>query len=333
MKIWMREILQRAYNAILNLGRIQLLLKVSRGRVTLSTLRTPPSYVSEYYNYCVDGIVKAIENKSNNRLAVFLSNQSFHFCRETKTVFVNTEHTLVRKNGRDSVGSRLGTVPVVGSEQIEKYLVRIPGGASNMATADQVVDYSIPNTLNVLQSSHKHLYLNKSHVIAPLLSPVMLNTSWEGRDLEKIFTLMSLPESGDRRSEIVEELKDRGLDMVNISGLVGDISERMSRIGTLINLHQTEHHHTLEELRILPALLQGVLVVSEPAPLTDQVPYSKFINFASIEEMPDVISRLMDNYEENWEKTFATGEFTKVVAELEESNRKAFKELVHNLKL
>jgi hypothetical protein len=121
--------------------------------------------------------------------------------------------------------------------------------------------------------------------------------------------------------------------MANLSGLVGDASTHMSRIGILVNLHQTEHHHTLEELRILPALLQGVLVVSEPSPLIDKVPYSKFVTFASIEEMPAVISRLMDNYEESWANTFTTGEFTKVVAELEESNKKAFKEIVQNLNL
>jgi hypothetical protein len=202
-----------------------------------------------------------------------------------------------------------------------------------MSKADQIIEYSIPNLVNILQSEHKALYAQKSHYIAPLLSPNMLNIGTEGRDLSKAFTFMFLPEGGDRRSRIIENLTKSGISMANLSGLVGDASTHMSRIGILVNLHQTEHHHTLEELRILPALLQGVLVVSEPSPLIDKVPYSKFVTFASNEEMPGVILRLMDNYGESWANTFATGEFTKVVAELEESNKKAFKELVQNLKL
>ena len=31
----------------------------------------------------------------------------------------------------------------------------------------------------------------------------------------------------------------------------------------LINVHTTAHHHTLEEYRVLPALLRGCVVVSE----------------------------------------------------------------------
>lgn len=202
-----------------------------------------------------------------------------------------------------------------------------------MSTADQIIEYSIPNTINVLQSSCRHLYLKKSHVIAPILSPRMINNSWQGRDLEKTFTIMSPPRAGDRRSAIVDELRRMGLPTTNISGLIGGVSARMSSIGILVNLHQTEEHHTLEELRILPALLQGVLVVSEPAPLVEEVPYSKFVIFASPDEMPKVISRVKENYEKIWTETFATGEFTKIVDRLVESNRKTFKELVRNLNL
>lgn len=331
MKFWMIEILRKAFDKFLNLVRVQFYLKVSRSRITLITLRSPPSYVTEYYNYCVNGVLGEIENKSNSRLAVFLLNQSFQFYQKTKKLVINTEHTLVRKGGRDSSGSILGTIPVIGAAHRETYLVRIPGGTQNLSTADQIIEYSIPNTMNVLQSRINHLYFQKSHYIAPLLSPIMLNESPQRRDLRKPFTLMSLPTSGDRRSKILEELKGQGLDIVNIAGLVGDTSETMSRIGILINLHQTEHHHTLEELRILPALLQGVVIVSEPSPLTDQIPYSKFVKFASIAEMPGVISGLLDNYGKHWNDTFATGEFKQVVSDLGKSNNKAFRHIVQIL--
>jgi hypothetical protein len=323
----------KSFSRILNFVRLKFAFIVLRDGFRLSTLRSPPSYVSEYYEYCVRGILGAVGKKAGGSLAIFFSNQTFRHRRDTKTVMINVEHTLVRKNGRDSAGSLVGNIPVGGTASVENYLVRIPGGAQNLSTADQIIDYSIPNTMNVLNSEHRSLYLHKAHYISPLLSPIMLNPSSQGRDLDRVFTLMSLPKGGDRRSGIIDALSHSGLETVNISGLFGDTSKRMSQIGILLNLHQTDHHHTLEELRILPALLQGVLVVSEPSPLTDRVPFSHYMTFATVDELPKVLSEIMENYDSHWEKTFASGDFTKTVSSIEKSNIKAFKDLVGKLKL
>ena len=53
----------------------------------------------------------------------------------------------------------------------------------------------------------------------------------------------------------------------------------------LINVHTTAHHHTLEEYRVLPALLRGCVVVSEDVPLAREVPYADSIVFAPYERL------------------------------------------------
>ena len=315
----------------LNFFRLHLYFKVSHKGLGVCTLRKPPSYISQYYEYCVTGILNSLDSKNRGKLSIFLLGQDFSFDKRVRSVRINTEHTLVRENGRGSAGSPRGNIPVIGGNGEEKYLVRVSGGARGWSNTDQIIDYSVPNMINVHRSELAEVYSGKSHYIAPLLSPTMFNPSIEGRDLSKVFTFMSLTEGGDRRSEVIDGLKELGVKVANIQGLVGDPSETMSRIGVLLNLHQTEHHHTLEELRILPALLQGVVVVSEPSPLTEQIPYSKFVKFASISEMPGVLSGLLANYEKHWNDTFAAGEFNKVMSDLGHSNKKAFAQLVQNL--
>ncbi len=59
----------------------------------------------------------------------------------------------------------------------------------------------------------------------------------------------------------------------------------------LINVHQTSHHHTLEELRLLPALLRSMAIVSEETPLFKHVPYSDLsygmdMNFRTLQPAP-----------------------------------------------
>lgn len=323
--------ISESFSRALNLLRLYLYFRVDRGNLRLRTLRKAPSFVRQYYEYCVEGIRDALGNEARGRLSIYLMSQDFSFLRGEKSLAINTEHTLVRKGGRDSEGSPIGEIPVVCEVRSEKYLVRIPGGFRRLPESNQIIEYSVPNLINVHQSDHRDLYLDKAHYIAPLLSPRMLNQSAKARDVSRIFTFMSLPESGDRRTEIIQRLNRSGVQTANIQGLVGDVSEAMSRLGILLNLHQTDHHHTLEELRVLPALLQGVLVVSEPSPLIEEVPYSRFITFASIEEMPGILSEFLATYEKRWNETFASGEFSDVISSLDESNKRAFAAIVRNL--
>ncbi|RTL71088.1 MAG: hypothetical protein EKK41_11755 [Hyphomicrobiales bacterium] len=68
------------------------------------------------------------------------------------------------------------------------------------------------------------------------------------------------------------------------------------RAKILINIRQTDHHHTLEELRVLPALLGGVVVVSEDAPLRDRCGYDGHIVWGRLADLPGIVRDVESNY-------------------------------------
>jgi hypothetical protein len=96
----------------------------------------------------------------------------------------------------------------------------------------------------------------------------------------------------------------------------------------LINVHQTDHHHTFEELRVLPALSRGVLVVSEDVPLKDHIPYNEFIIWSTYEDLVDKVIEVEKNYDFFYKKIFTKKNKDKLI-DLRNTNDKK----INNLKL
>ena len=65
----------------------------------------------------------------------------------------------------------------------------------------------------------------------------------------------------------------------------------------LINVHQTNNHLTIEEQRILPALMCGMVVISEDGPFRETIPYQEYIIWCSYEELEDKAQEVLDNYD------------------------------------
>jgi hypothetical protein len=74
----------------------------------------------------------------------------------------------------------------------------------------------------------------------------------------------------------------------------------------MINIHQTDIHHTFEELRVLPALQCGVIVISETSPLVELVPYSDYVIWCSYDEIEDKAREVLENYESFKHEIFGT---------------------------
>ena len=76
----------------------------------------------------------------------------------------------------------------------------------------------------------------------------------------------------------------------------------------LVNIHQTDHHHTLEELRILPALQCGVLVICEKTPINENkllnVEYDDYIIWATYDGIVQKTIEVMENYEKYFHDIF-----------------------------
>ena len=70
----------------------------------------------------------------------------------------------------------------------------------------------------------------------------------------------------------------------------------MDKFKILVNIHQTDFYHTLEELRILPSLMTGILIVSEDVPYKGNIPFSKHIIWSSYDDLPKTINDVLLNY-------------------------------------
>jgi hypothetical protein len=99
----------------------------------------------------------------------------------------------------------------------------------------------------------------------------------------------------------------------------------LDRIKILVNVHQTEHHHTLEELRVLPALLRGVVVVSEWIPLHHLLPFKDYIIFERYEMLAEKVIEVKNNYESYRDKFF--GPHSKLNETINRMKKSAFENL------
>jgi len=100
-----------------------------------------------------------------------------------------------------------------------------------------------------------------------------------------------------------------GIQVKHAMGLKADSKEMrnlLDRTQILLNVHQTPIHHTLEEFRVLPALLRGVVVVSEHVPLPDAIPYSSKIVFASFDNLVDTVKKVSRSYKNWFDKIHST---------------------------
>ena len=207
----------------------------------------------------------------------------------TLRIAVNYEHTIVKEGAENSDGCHMSPV--------YPYLVRIVD-VWELNRSDIVIDYSATNVHHVASSglfpdiAKKHVY------IAPTLYPLYTNPA--NRDIPTLTTFINthLP----RRKKLLDALSDH----VNVSDCFdrNAIRDVYMRTRVLINIHQTDYHCTLEELRVLPALQCGVIVVCESSPLLDVVSYADHIVWAQLEAIPSTVRHVLDNYDEYHKKIF-----------------------------
>lgn len=275
-----------------------------------------PPWTSQYYNYVVELFVFAAKNLNLKCNFVF-GNLHYNFKNDLPTIKIDMqiEHTIVKPGGRDSWGAEEGVVPFANGN----YLVRIMG-YDYLNTRDIIAEYSNPNIENIKRSKKFDQYLSKVGLISPLI--------YEPKKLEFIAdkkndcVTMFVNTNEPRRRAFLDSLKQTGLPNVNIQNCFykNDLEHLYKNTKIMLNIRQTEHHDTLEELRILPALLNGVIVVTEDCPLKEFVPYNQFLFFSSINQIAKKSQEILDNYKDVWESIFLNEKFLQTMQEIYKNN-------------
>lgn len=288
----------------------------------------PAPFLREYHDYCVDLFRRALRRRTQALRLQFddavenAASSTAPLCH----IAFQWEHTLVRPGGRDSAGAPPGTVPTGRGE--ERYLVRI-AGLERLRRAAAVIDYSRQNLAHITAGGRHDDYLARCVALAPLLYAPDFAAA--ARPLQLLATFADPHQP--RRAGLLQRARAQGLPLRNVRGIwdgagVGALY-RASRV--LLNVHQTDDHHTLEELRVLPALLKGVIVVSEDVPLREAVPYHAFIVWAAYDELLDTARGVLDDYAAVHARLFGDGRLLRLVAQLRLDNAAAVEQVLQRL--
>jgi hypothetical protein len=284
-----------------------------------------PSFTRLYYLYCVKLLEEAMKSRQPRVHAVvggYRINPPHGL--PPFRVALQIEHTLVKPGGRDGEGAPLSPIAV----DDRRYLVRLDR-LRELETAEAIIEYSAPNVVHVRESGLFAPISAKTHLIAPLLYELCEPDASEQRDLDTI-TLFGNPEE-PRRKDFLQRLAAHGVRSQNITGVFDGVEQIYRRARIVINIRQTDHHDTLEELRVLPALLSGAIVVSERAPLTQHCGYADHIVWGSLDELPELIREVQERYPYYRERIFADGRLRAAVAALNTSNRASARAIVERM--
>lgn len=282
-------------------------------------------YVRDYYKY-ITSLLEAILNENELAVNILIDTDEYDFSNKNQTlkIGINTEHTLVKPGGRDMPqNTPVGNVKY--TDQI-KYHTRIHE-FEKLNTCDIIIDYSQPNIFNVRSAGMFNNFSEKHVYVAPCIYKNLYNTVG-GRNISSITSFSDTNQL--RRYKLLEHLKKSDFDHININCFdKGDLKTIYQKTKTLVNIHQTNEHDTFEELRCLPAILNGVIIVSEYSPLQHLVPYQNMIVWCGYDDMMDQTKEILTNYQEFHHKLFTT-ENNNILKKLHSQNKKNLETILFN---
>lgn len=303
---------------------------VCRINWTIFIFRSNPEIVIHDYYFYVQNLLIQNLGKIKKRGLVFYECTGFKPLKlliPSTNIFLQIEHTLF--NPRNNVLSPgiPGGLKVPGHQK--NYLVRI-AEIEKLTNADIIFDYSRINLFNIRSAPKLKDYLRKSFCISPSLYPLSINS--HGRN--GVITLFGNPDLS-RRKLFLEDLKKHRIISKNIRDVYFGIDKIYQKTKMVINIRQTDSYDTLEELRVLPALRNGAIVICETAPYAEKTAYSKFIIWGSLQELPRLVEDVEKNYEEVHARIFGDGAkdspFIRRMRRIEKCNALAIKRVIQRM--
>jgi len=288
------------------------------------TIEKTNGHTNDYYQYILS-VLEYIIDKNNLSINIILDGNEYNFNNNNKTIkiSINYEHTLVKEGGRSvQKDTPFGKIKY---NENKNYFVRIDR-FQHLNSSDIIIDYSQPNIFNVKKSGLFNDFSNKHIYIAPCLyKNIYINA--KNRKIPSLTTFINVNEP--RRKKLLVNITQSTLKHGNINNCFDKhkLQELYQNTKVVINIRQTPHHDTFEELRCLPALQNGVIVVSEKSPLSHLVPYNELIIWTDYDNIINKTKEVLENYEEYHKKIF-TEKNIKVLYKMDDKNKQIMKDKI-----
>jgi len=211
-------------------------------------------------------------------------------------IFFQVEHNLVLKEGRSINKNNLIFGNIKSIYNNDNYLVRIIN-LENYDKYDFIIEYSLLNIENIKRSNKfDNNFIKKILYLPPFVYDINFNFQFK-RNIELLTTYIDINEL--RRKKLFDLLNKNNIEFINKNSIFDKdkLCEIYDNTKILINIHQTNHHHTLEEFRILPALSRGVIIISEIVPLKEIIPYHEYIIWTEYDNILETIKNTLKKYD------------------------------------
>ena len=274
----------------------------------------------EYYRYILQLLQNSLlalpELSTAQTIILGISKYPQNAKKTNRYIDFQVEHVLVKPSGRGAEKAPLGKTKVLNETGF--YTVRIQN-IDQLLHNDMILEYSRPNIKHIQQSDLYPEYLSKVCVISPTLYELKPNTILNLDRRKNTITLFRNVNE-PRRKNFLESLSELNIPSENVNNVFEHLHLVYEDTKILINIHQTDEHHTLEELRVLPALRCGVIVVSEDSPLKEYSRIRDFVIWGTMEQLPRLIQDVQEHYE-HYHRQLFTPHFFRRMERLEKSNR------------
>lgn len=287
-----------------------------------------PRWVQDFLDYIVS-LLKYVIIKHDLSINIIIGNNAckykdtgHNFKNNNKQIQINInyEHTLLKDEGKIKAPKS----KVVCNNT--NYLVYFKN-FENLVKSDILLDYSLPNLYNVRTCLH-YEYMSKKHLyIAPNLYD-HLHIQHKNRNINSLTTFLNV---FGKRKAFLKNIKNNNLKHSNINNCFKktEIQKLYQNTKILINIHRRYEAHSFEELRCLPALQNGAIVVSEKSPLTNLLPYNKLIIWEDYDNIIDKVKEILNNYEKYYKQIFCEKNIN-VLKNIELANKKSIEVKILN---
>ncbi len=220
---------------------------------------------------------------SNNNQIIYFLNNYYDLNNNFIHIFIFLQHIIPEINQNKNNILEKYKICLLNTEQLSRKNYQNIINSYNPLI--YIIDYSISN-LTFIHNKYKKIYL-----------PYQIHHN-EIKNYDKINDIcMIYPYKSQRRNNIIEKLKTRGINVNIISGFLGNRDKELLKYKILLNIHYDEDYKIFEELRCNRCVYNKMIVITEKSLFDDIYLLKKHLIICNYDEIVEKVIEVLNNYD------------------------------------